>query len=136
MTILDDYKQFLNSQPEEERVFETIEIQHPSLSQVFRFVRDSKQLTAKDENEIDQTYEPIAFISDNSRISDDLVRITLQSPIAYIFLRVLMRLQKVRLFMILNQSHRVKEFSLFNLVYQGSILEKLVKHIILLISQC
>jgi len=72
MTILDDYKQFLNSQPEEERVFETIEIQHPSLSQVFRFVRDSKQLTAKDENEIDQTYEPIAFISDNSKISDDL----------------------------------------------------------------
>lgn len=72
MSILDDYKRFLNSQPEEERVFETIELQHPSLSQVFRFVRDPKQLTAKDENEIDQTYEPITFISDNNKISDDL----------------------------------------------------------------
>ena len=39
---------------------------------MFRFVRDSKQLTAKDENEIDQEYEPIHFISDNSKISNDL----------------------------------------------------------------
>ncbi len=72
MTILDDYKQFLNSQPEEERIFETVEIQHPDLSQTFRFVRDSEQLTAKDEDEINRDYDPIAFTSDNSKISDDL----------------------------------------------------------------
>lgn len=72
MTILEDYKIFLNSQPEEERVFETIEIEHPSLSQVFRFVRDPKALNAKDENGIDRVYDPINFASSNTKISDDL----------------------------------------------------------------
>lgn len=72
MTILEDYKIFLNSQPEEERVFETIELQHSALSQVFRFVRDPKPLTAKDENGVSQDYEPINFASDNTKISDDL----------------------------------------------------------------
>lgn len=72
MTILEDYKTFLNSQPEEERVFETIELQHPALSQVFRFVRDPKPLTAKDENGVSQDYESINFASDNTKISDDL----------------------------------------------------------------
>jgi len=72
MTILDDYKQFLNSQPEEERVFETIQLVFPSPFQEFRFVRDPKPLTAKDENEIYQDYKPVNFVSDNSKISDDL----------------------------------------------------------------
>lgn len=72
MTILRDYKIFLNSQPEEERVFETIEIKHPSLSQIFRFVRDPKVLNAKDEDGIDRVYNPINFASSNTRISDDL----------------------------------------------------------------
>jgi len=72
MTILEDYKIFLNSQPEEVRIFETIELRHPALSKTFRFVRDSKSLTAKDENEIEQNYEPINFASDTSKISGDL----------------------------------------------------------------
>ena len=72
MTILDDYKIFLNSQPEQERVFETIAIEHPALSQVFRFVRDTKELVAKDENNVPQIYVPINFASDNTKISDDL----------------------------------------------------------------
>lgn len=72
MTILEDYKTFLNSQPEEERIFETITIEHPALSQIFRFVRDTNELVAKDENDILQTYTPINFASDNTRISDDL----------------------------------------------------------------
>lgn len=72
MTILQDYKIFLNSQPEEERVFETIEITHPSLSQIFRFVRDPKALNAKDEDGIDRVFDPINFASSNTRISDDL----------------------------------------------------------------
>ncbi len=72
MTILDDYKRFLNSQPEEERVFETIEIRHTSLSKTFRFVHGNEPLTAKDELGIDQVYEPTIFISDTSKISNDL----------------------------------------------------------------
>lgn len=72
MSILEEYKKFLNSQPEEERIFETIELQHPSLSKIFRFVRDPKPLTAKDENGFDQDYEPINFASSNSEIADDL----------------------------------------------------------------
>lgn len=72
MTILEDYKIFLNSQPEEERVFETIELRHPALSKVFRFVRDPIPLIAKDENGVNQNYDPINFSSDNTKISDDL----------------------------------------------------------------
>lgn len=72
MTILDDYKQFLNSQPENDKIFETIELSHPALSMVFRFVRDSQALTAKDENGIDRTYDPINFTNDNTQLSDDL----------------------------------------------------------------
>lgn len=72
MSILDEYKEFLNSQPEEERTFETIELRHPDLSQVFRFVRDPKPLIARDENGFDHEYEPINFASDNTKIADDL----------------------------------------------------------------
>lgn len=72
MTVLEDYKIFLNSQPEEERVFETITIEHPALSQVFRFVRDTNELIARDEDNVPQTYIPINFASDNTQISDDL----------------------------------------------------------------
>lgn len=72
MTILDDYKQFLNSQPENDKIFETIELSHPALSRVFRFVRDSQALTAKDENQIDRTYDPINFTNTNTQLSDDL----------------------------------------------------------------
>lgn len=72
MTILDDYKRFLNSQPENDKIFETIELTHPALSRVFRFVRDSQVLVAKDENGIDRTYDPINFTNSNTQLSDDL----------------------------------------------------------------
>ena len=72
MTILEDYKKFLNSQPEEQRIFETIELIFLSPPQTFRFVRDPKPLIAKDENEVDQEYTPVNFVSDNTKISDDL----------------------------------------------------------------
>lgn len=72
MTILDDYKIFLNSQPEEERIFETITIEHPALSQVFRFVRDTNELIARDEDGVNRNYLPVNFASDNSKILDDL----------------------------------------------------------------
>ncbi len=72
MSILDDYKIFLNSQPEEERVFETVEIRHIDLSQTFRFVNDPVSLTAKDEDGIYQDYEAVNFATDDTKISDDL----------------------------------------------------------------
>lgn len=72
MTAINDYKIFLNSNPERERVFETIVLEHPSFSKIFRFVRDPKPFTAKDENGISQDYIPINFLSANTKISDDL----------------------------------------------------------------
>ena len=72
MAAIDDYKIFLSSNPERERVFETIVLEHPSFSQIFRFVRDPKPFTAKDENGVDQDYSPINFLSANTKISNDL----------------------------------------------------------------
>lgn len=76
MTATNDYKTFLSSNPERERIFETIVLEHPSFSQTFRFVRDPRPLTAKDENGISRDYIPINFLSANTKISNDLDQLT------------------------------------------------------------
>lgn len=48
MAVIDDYKKLLSSQPENKRLYETIEITHTGLTQDYFFVRDSEDLLVTD----------------------------------------------------------------------------------------
>ena len=72
MTELEQYKELLNSQPENEMQFETVVISHSKMSATRYFVFDSKPLTAKLITGETVEFLPINGTSTNAQNNNDL----------------------------------------------------------------